>query len=147
MISQQELQGTWNQLKGRIKDRWGQLTDSDLTQAEGNVEQLVGMIQQKTGAARRDVEAFFDQAVKEGGNVANRVASTAREYANQASEYANQAGEVFAQRYDDVQQQLQQGYQQAEDVIRARPAESLTVAFGAGLITGIVVSLLIRSSR
>lgn len=158
MISQQELQGTWNQLKGRIKERWGQLTDNDLTQGEGNVEQLVGMIQQKTGAARRDVEAFFDQAVKDGGNMANRAANTARDYANQASEYASQAGEyatqyanqaseAFAQRYDDMQQQLQQGYQQAEDVIRARPAESLTVAFGAGLVTGIVVSLLIRSSR
>ena len=147
MISQQELQGTWNQLKGRIKDRWGQLTDSDLTQAEGNVEQLVGMIQQKTGAARRDVEAFFDQAVKEGSNMANRVANSAKEYASSAKEYANQAGEALTQGYDDVQQRLQQGYEQAEDVIRARPAESLTVAFGAGLITGIVVSLLMRSSR
>ena len=140
MISQQELQGSWNQLKGRIKDKWGQLTDNDLTQAEGNVERLIGMIQQKTGAARRDVEAFFDQTVAEGNNLAQRVASTARQF-------AHDAGDTVSQTYDDVSEQVQQRYEQAEEVIRARPAESLSVAFGAGLVTGIVVTLLMRSSR
>ena len=140
MISQQELQGSWNQLRGQIKSKWGQLTDSDLTQAEGNIERLVGMIQQKTGAARRDVEAFFDQAVAEGSQMGQRVMNTARQFANDASDAVSHA-------YGDVSERVQDGYEQAEEVIRARPAESLSVAFGAGLITGIVVTLLMRSSR
>jgi len=140
MISHQELQGNWNQLKGQIKSKWGQLTDNDLSQAEGNVERLVGMIQQKTGTARREVEEFFDRCVSDGSNLANRVASTARQY-------TQQAGDAISQGYDDVAQQMQQGYEQAEEVIRSRPTESLSVAFGAGIVTGILVTLLMRPAR
>lgn len=140
MISQQELSGGWNQIKGQLKEKWGQLTDNELSQAEGNVEKLVGMIQQKTGAARREVEAFFDQFMKDGATTANRVAASAKQYAQQASEAVSQG-------YDDVAERVHEGYEQAEDMIRSRPAESLSVAFGAGIITGIVVTLLMRSSR
>ena len=151
MISQQELRGGWNQIKGQLKEKWGQLTDNDLTQAEGNVEKLVGVIQQKTGAARREVEAFFDQCVEEGSNMANRMASTAKQYAQQAGDtaqkYAQQAGDVMSQGYEQVSSRVQEGYEEAEEMIRARPAESLSVAFGAGIITGILVTLLMRSGR
>jgi uncharacterized protein YjbJ (UPF0337 family) len=140
MISQQELVGGWNQIKGQLKEKWGQLTDSELNQAEGNVERLVGMIQQRTGAARREVEAFFDQFAKDGANTASRVASTARQY-------AQQAGDALNRGYEDVSERVQEGYEQAEEMIRSRPAESLSVAFGAGIITGILVTLLMRSSR
>jgi uncharacterized protein YjbJ (UPF0337 family) len=151
MISQQELTGGWTQLKGKIKERWGQLTDNDLSQAEGNVEQLVGMIQRKTGTARRDIEDFMERAVSDGSNMANRVASKAQEYAQQASDAVSkgyqQASEAVSQRYEDVAERVHEGYEQAEEMIRARPAESLTVAFGAGIITGILVALMMRSSR
>jgi len=140
MISQQELTGGWNQIKGRLKEKWGQLTDSELSQGEGNVERLVGIIQQKTGAARRDVEAFFDQFSKDTQGAANRVAQTARQYAQQASD-------AMSQGYEEVSDRMQEGYEQAEEVIRSRPAESLSVAFGAGIITGILVTLLMRPSR
>jgi ElaB/YqjD/DUF883 family membrane-anchored ribosome-binding protein len=98
------------------------------------------MIQQKTGAARRDVEAFFDQFGRDGANAASRVASTAKQY-------AQQAGDALNRGYEGVSDRVYEGYEQAEDMIRSRPAESLSVAFGAGIITGILVTLLMRSSR
>lgn len=140
MITQQELSGKWNQIKGQIKSKWGQLTDNELVGAEGNVEKLVGVIQQKTGAARREVEEFFDKYASEASNMASRVAATAREY-------TQQAGEAVSEGYQEVAHQVQQGYEQAEQVIRARPGESLSVAFGAGIVTGILVMLLMRPSR
>lgn len=140
MISQQELTGGWNQIKGQLKEKWGQLTDSELNQFEGNVERLVGMIQQKTGAAKRDVEAFFDQFTKDSASAANRVASTARQYAQQAGDAVNRG-------YEEMSDRMSEGYEQAEEMIRSRPTESLSVAFGAGIITGILVTLLMRSSR
>jgi uncharacterized protein YjbJ (UPF0337 family) len=138
MISQQELSGSWGELKGKIKEKWGQITDNELTQAEGNVERIVGMIQRKTGTARREIEDFFDQAVGNANDVMGRVASTAQNYAQQASQAVSQG-------YDQVSDQVQQGYEQAEEMIRTRPAESLTVAFGAGIVTGILVTLMMRS--
>jgi ElaB/YqjD/DUF883 family membrane-anchored ribosome-binding protein len=83
--------------------------------------------------------------------MANRVASSAKQYAQQAGDtaqkYAQQAGDVMSQGYDQVASRVQEGYEEAEEMIRSRPAESLSVAFGAGIITGIVVTLLMRSSR
>ena len=52
MSTQQQIIGNWGQLKGKVKQRWGQLTDDELQEVEGNYDQLVGLIQQKTGEAR-----------------------------------------------------------------------------------------------
>lgn len=49
MIDKQSLAGNWNQLRGKLKEKWGKLTDDDLRQFSGNVDQLVGRIQSKTG--------------------------------------------------------------------------------------------------
>ncbi len=53
-----EIKGNWNQIKGKLKEKYGQLTDNDLTYAEGQEEQLLGKLQEKTGKTR-------DQLVKE----------------------------------------------------------------------------------
>jgi len=162
MISHQELEGHWNQIKGQIKRKWGQLTDNELTQGEGNVEKLVGIIQQKTGAARRDVEEFFNRFTADSENAANRAATVARDYAQQAGEAVaagyqqasdavskgyQQATDAMGKGYEDVSNQVKEGYEQAENAIRSRPGEALTVAFGAGIITGIMVTLLMRPHR
>jgi len=43
------MHGNWDQLKGRIKESWGVLTDDDLDRAEGKIDRLVGVIKEKTG--------------------------------------------------------------------------------------------------
>ena len=50
------LEGKWTQLRGRIKEQWGDLTDNEVAQAEGNYEQLVGTLQEKYGYAREKAE-------------------------------------------------------------------------------------------
>lgn len=45
-------EGQWKQMKGRIKEQWGALTDDDLQEAEGHEEYLVGRIQEKTGEGK-----------------------------------------------------------------------------------------------
>ncbi len=54
MINQQMLYGDWNEIKGQLRRRWGQLTDDDLPQIRGDAEQIIGAIQRKTGEARSD---------------------------------------------------------------------------------------------
>jgi uncharacterized protein YjbJ (UPF0337 family) len=48
--------GTWHQLKGKVKERWGKLTDNDLLQLEGHGEQLAGKLQERYGLAREEAE-------------------------------------------------------------------------------------------
>jgi uncharacterized protein YjbJ (UPF0337 family) len=55
-MNQDTLKGQWTQLKGRIREQWGKLTDDDLDQIEGRAEQLVGKIQERYGIARDEAE-------------------------------------------------------------------------------------------
>lgn len=57
----QEIKGDWNITKGKLKQKWGALTDDDLDVAEGKKDELIGRIQKRTGQAREVIE----KAVKE----------------------------------------------------------------------------------
>lgn len=55
------IQGNWNKLKGKVKQHWGNLTDDDLTFAEGKEDELLGRIQQKTGKAREEIISYINE--------------------------------------------------------------------------------------
>jgi uncharacterized protein YjbJ (UPF0337 family) len=48
--------GTWKQIKGKVKEQWGKLTDDEITQLEGHGDQLAGKIQERYGLARDEAE-------------------------------------------------------------------------------------------
>jgi uncharacterized protein YjbJ (UPF0337 family) len=50
-----KLKGTWNELKGKLKQKYGHLTDDDLTFAEGKDEELLGRIQKRLGKTKEEV--------------------------------------------------------------------------------------------
>lgn len=54
-----KLKGNWNELKGKLKEKYGELTDDDLAYAEGQEDQLLGKLQQKTGAAKEELSKFL----------------------------------------------------------------------------------------
>ena len=56
-----EIKGDWNITKGKLKQKWAQLTDDDLVYASGKQEELLGRIQKRTGETREAIE----KAVKE----------------------------------------------------------------------------------
>lgn len=54
-MNETTLKGNWNELKGKIKQAWGDLTDDDLTYEEGQEDELYGRIQQKTGQTKDEI--------------------------------------------------------------------------------------------
>ena len=48
--------GNWKQLKGKVKQQWGKLTDDDLTLIEGQRDELVGRIQERYGLAKDEAD-------------------------------------------------------------------------------------------
>jgi uncharacterized protein YjbJ (UPF0337 family) len=56
-----QIQGSWKQMKGKAKDRWGKLTDDDLMRLEGNRDKLVGTVQERYGVAREEAEREVDE--------------------------------------------------------------------------------------
>jgi uncharacterized protein YjbJ (UPF0337 family) len=55
-MNSDQLAGQWKQAKGAVKEKWGKLTDDDLTVIEGNRDQLIGKIQERYGIAREEAE-------------------------------------------------------------------------------------------
>ena len=55
-----EIKGGWNELKGKIKQAYGDLTDDDLTYAEGQDDELLGKLQQKTGKGRDELVKWIN---------------------------------------------------------------------------------------
>jgi uncharacterized protein YjbJ (UPF0337 family) len=58
------IEGNWKQAKGKVKEKWGQLTDDDLSQIDGKREQLEGKIQQRYGMAKDMVRKDVDDWLK-----------------------------------------------------------------------------------
>jgi uncharacterized protein YjbJ (UPF0337 family) len=55
-MNSDQIEGTWKQLKGKIKQRWGQLTDDQLDIVSGNWDRLSGLIQTHYGEAKEEAE-------------------------------------------------------------------------------------------
>jgi len=55
-MNTQEIKGDWSIAKGKLKQKWAQLTDDDLQYAEGKLDELFGRIQKRTGETREAVE-------------------------------------------------------------------------------------------
>jgi uncharacterized protein YjbJ (UPF0337 family) len=58
------IEGNWKQFTGKVKEKWGQLTDDDLTEINGRRDQLEGRLQERYGwakdQARREVDNWLD---------------------------------------------------------------------------------------
>ncbi len=55
------IKGNWSQMTGEIKSKWGDLTDDEIAEANGEREKFVGLIQEKYGMAKSDAEAQVDR--------------------------------------------------------------------------------------
>ncbi len=55
-MNKEQFKGQWNQIKGKVKEQWGKLTDDDLTFIDGKREQLVGALQKRYGKEKEAIE-------------------------------------------------------------------------------------------
>lgn len=56
-----QLEGRWEQVRGRVREAWGALTDDDLDRSKGDWSQLVGTIRERTGDTLEDVETRLNE--------------------------------------------------------------------------------------
>ena len=60
-----EMKGKWEQLKGKLREKWSKFTEDDWQQVKGDKEKMVGKIQEKYGIAQEEAEKevhdFFDK--------------------------------------------------------------------------------------
>jgi uncharacterized protein YjbJ (UPF0337 family) len=133
MINQQVLEGNWNQLKGKLQEKWGQLSESDVSEFRGNVDELIGKIQRKTGAGREAIENYLQDLTEKAGTMASQATESARQYMHQASESLRDSTRFAADHF-------QEGLAGARDMVRERPGPALAICFGAGLLVGLAIA-------
>ena len=56
-----EFKGNWNELKGKLKKSYAELTDNDLLYEEGREDELYGRLQQKLGKTKEEVKKLFEE--------------------------------------------------------------------------------------
>jgi len=55
-----QMKGNWNEIKGKLKQKYGQLTDDDLTFAEGKEDELLGRLQKRLGRTKEELRAEIE---------------------------------------------------------------------------------------
>jgi uncharacterized protein YjbJ (UPF0337 family) len=60
-MNRDTLKGQWMQVKGKVRQQWGKLTDDDVEKIQGNAEMLIGKVQEHYGKTREEVEKDLDR--------------------------------------------------------------------------------------
>lgn len=68
-MNKEVFEGKWHEFKGAIKEKWGKLTDSDMTEINGKKEKMIGKLQTRYGYAKekaeKEIKDFEDTCCKE----------------------------------------------------------------------------------
>jgi uncharacterized protein YjbJ (UPF0337 family) len=56
-----QIKGSWNEIKGKLKQQYGSLTDDDLTFAEGKEDEMLGRLQKKLGKSKEDLRQMIEK--------------------------------------------------------------------------------------
>lgn len=60
MPNSREMEGTWNEYKGKLKQKFADLTDDDLMYEEGKEDEMWGKLQQKLGKTEKEIKSMLD---------------------------------------------------------------------------------------
>ena len=61
MSTKLQIKGNWNEIKGKLKQKYGQLTDDDLTFAQGKEDELLGRLQQRLGKDKEELRRTIEE--------------------------------------------------------------------------------------
>lgn len=59
-----QIAGKWQEVKGKVRQKWGDLTDDDMAKVKGKREELAGVIQKRYGIAKEDADKQIDEFCK-----------------------------------------------------------------------------------
>ena len=135
------IQGNWNETKGKVKSKWGRLTDDDLTQVQGQKDRLVGVIQQKYGLAREKAEEQLEEFLSSADGVIGKAKENVQEVVEKGKEYVEKGREYVEKGVREGRDYVQntsmsQMATDLKDLIARNPVHSAVLGIGLGFLIG-----------
>jgi ElaB/YqjD/DUF883 family membrane-anchored ribosome-binding protein len=140
MITKEQVSGKWNAIVRSVKEKFNQITGDELNRVQGDTSELIALVQRKSGQSREWVEAFLANIGESTENAVERISST-------ASQFASNASAAISENYDHLADGAHRGYDYTRKTVSRRPFESIAIALGAGVLTGLIVGLSMASKR
>jgi uncharacterized protein YjbJ (UPF0337 family) len=129
------VEGNWKKMKGTVKERWGKLTDDDLTAIAGRRDQLEGMIQERYGyakeRARNEIEDWYRSMES---NLAEQIESLRSGIQNLSSTVERIANEQIPP----ARSRATEALNDAEEAVKRNPLAVVAIALGLGLLIGVL---------
>jgi len=146
MVNQQILEGNWNTIKGQLQKKWGKLTDDELQSARGDANQLVGVIQRKTGEAREQIETEIETLIAEGASAISHATDALRNAAGQVNEHLAGGYEHVAatgrEALRHVTDGVEHAYDRSQQLVKDKPVMTLGTSFCLGVVAGVLATLM-----
>jgi uncharacterized protein YjbJ (UPF0337 family) len=139
-INQHTLESHWKQIKTKLCERWGQISDEEFERAHASIDQLIGTITLKTGELRQTVERYLERIMK-----VSALDDDEQEIDRQVERDSEEPdAENIVQ---DAEDWAAKGERIAKEVFHQRPLSLALVAIGSGFVTGVAIVYLISQSR
>lgn len=61
MLNQEQFEGKWKEIKGGIRNLWGRITDDELEQMKGNIDEVTGLVEERYGETKDEIRSKFRQ--------------------------------------------------------------------------------------
>ena len=88
------IAGNWDEIKGKLKQQYAQLTDEDLTFADGKWDELLGKLQDKLGKGKSEITKIINDLMGKGQDVADKAKDAASDAGDAAKDAAGKAGDA-----------------------------------------------------
>lgn len=62
-MNENQMKGKWNEIKGEIISQWGKLTEDEVTRTQGDISSVVGLIEQKYGSKKDEIQNKMNKIV------------------------------------------------------------------------------------
>jgi len=129
-----QIEGNWNEAKGRAKSKWGKLTDDDLMHVEGKRDRLLGVIQQRYGLARDKAEEQVNDFMASSEGWMAKAKEQVTDAVNQARENVTQAVEKGKQYFQE--HNMSEMATDMRDLVSRYPVQSAIIGVGIGFLIG-----------
>lgn len=80
METKLKIKGNWNELKGKLKQKYAKLTDNDLIYIEGKEDELLGRLEKKIGKSKEEVSAIIEEMQSKTEKFEKRKSESANQY-------------------------------------------------------------------